>query len=92
MPINALLTKLNRVFIFAPMAFAKVFKFVRPSQLAAALGESPQTVANWRKRGLPHDRALLVARAVDWRVTPHELIPELYPHPDDGLPEDRRGR
>ncbi|MBL2607392.1 Cro/Cl family transcriptional regulator, partial [Klebsiella pneumoniae] len=25
---------------------------------------------------------------LDWQVTPHELRPDLYPNPTDGLPKD----
>jgi hypothetical protein len=39
---------------------------------------------------VPATRVLAIAAASDWMVTPHELRPDLYPHPDDGMPPDRR--
>jgi DNA-binding transcriptional regulator YdaS (Cro superfamily) len=47
-----------------------------------------QAVQQWRQ--VPSDRVLAVARAVDFRVTPHQLRPDLYPHPEDGLPNALR--
>ena len=31
-------------------------------------------------------RVIDVCAATGWRVTPHELRPDLYPNADDGLP------
>ncbi|MBL1626970.1 Cro/Cl family transcriptional regulator, partial [Klebsiella pneumoniae] len=31
---------------------------------------------------------LNACRVLDWQVTPHELRPDLYPNPTDGLPKD----
>jgi len=53
---------------------------------------SPQGVQKWLKGGLPPARVIVVAQGVGYRVTPHDLRPDIYPHPDDGLPEQARGR
>lgn len=58
--------------------------------LARRLRMSVQRLANWRKRGFPAEHAIRVSKAVGWKVTPHELAPEMYPHPDDGLPHELR--
>lgn len=47
-----------------------------------------QAIAKWEK--VPAERVLGVAEANEWRVTPHQLRPDLYPHPDDGLPAHLR--
>jgi DNA-binding transcriptional regulator YdaS (Cro superfamily) len=47
-----------------------------------------QAVQQWRQ--VPSDRVLAVARAVEFRITPHQLRPDLYPHPEDGLPNELR--
>lgn len=60
------------------------------SKLAAALGVKPQAVQQWSKNGVPPRRVIPAAAVVDFQVTPHELDQQLYPHPEDGLPEDRR--
>lgn len=62
---------------------------ITASELARKLGVTPQGVGQWKT--VPSDRVIEVSRACDWRVTPHELRPDLYPHPDDGLPEALRG-
>lgn len=49
-------------------------------------------INNWltRDKNIPSDWVLPLCESVDWQVTPHELRPDLYPHPHDGLPEDMR--
>ena len=59
------------------------------SQLAKTLSESDQLMYNWKKRGVPAERVLDVCRAVDWKSTPHELRPDLYPNTYDGLPVEK---
>lgn len=53
---------------------------------------SPWSVSKWIRDGLPSEHVLWLARETGWRWSPHQLAPDLYPHPDDGLPEERRGR
>ena len=49
----------------------------------------PQAVQQWKRT--PDGQVLNVARAIDFKVTPHELRADLYPYPDDGLPPPMRG-
>lgn len=58
--------------------------------VAAIVGARQQSVGYWLKEGLPSEHVIKIAAAVDFQVTPHELRPDLYPHPDDGLPADMR--
>lgn len=51
---------------------------------------SPQAVSKWADEGVPPGRVLTFAAAADYVATPHELRPDLYPYPDDGLPIERR--
>jgi len=51
---------------------------------------SIQRVNNWQDRGVPLDMTIFFCRAVAWDITPHQLHPDSYPHPEDGLPEERR--
>lgn len=48
----------------------------------------------WENRDLrvSHDYVLAVSEAVEWAVSPHELRRAMYPHPEDGLPLDMRGK
>jgi hypothetical protein len=43
-------------------------------------------VSKWRNR-LPSERVLWLALQTGWRFTPHLLAPNLYPNPDDGMPQ-----
>lgn len=60
--------------------------------LAERVGSNQTRVSEWKRRGKVADGAVLgVAAAVDFEVTPHQLRPDLYPHPEDGLPPELRG-
>lgn len=61
--------------------------------VAQRLGlKSAMAVSQWKKRGVPAEHILKICDMTDWLITPHELAPDLYPHPDDGMPEHRRNR
>lgn len=49
-------------------------------------------INNWiaRDKKIPSEWIIPLARAVDFNVTPHELRPDIYPHPEDGLPDALR--
>lgn len=47
-------------------------------------------VSKWTRDGLPAEHVLWLAEQTQWEFSPHDLAPELYPHPDDGLPAERR--
>ena len=57
------------------------------SALARGLGVSPMTISFWRTRSsgvVPVDRVMAIFELTG--VTPHELRPDIYPNPTDGLP------
>lgn len=56
--------------------------------MARALGLPFTTVGNWKMLCLPAEHVLAVARAAEWVVTPHQIAPQWYPNPFDGLPAD----
>lgn len=58
---------------------------------AEQIGVSQTMVSRW-SRGVKvsAESVFLLAKATDWQVTPHELRPDLYPHPEDGLPASLR--
>lgn len=56
-------------------------------KLAEMLGISAMAISHWKRRyeGLiPSSHVLPIYQATG--VTPHELRPDLYPNPTDGLP------
>lgn len=60
------------------------------TKVARAMGLRPQCVCNWAAKGrIPEAHVLAWCRAVEWRRTPHQIAPHLYPHPLDGLPGHR---
>lgn len=62
-------------------------------RLSADFGENItyQAIRKWEEAGcVPAERAIPVAEATNWAVTPHQLNPQIYRYPDDGLPVDRR--
>jgi DNA-binding transcriptional regulator YdaS (Cro superfamily) len=61
--------------------------------LAAKIGTGQATVSAWVNRydnTVGADYVIKVSEAVEWKVTPHQLRPDIYPHPDDGLPTEMR--
>lgn len=57
------------------------------TKLAQKVDVTKGAVGQWGDR-VPAERVLDVARAVGFAVTPHELRPDLYPNPTDGLPQE----
>lgn len=58
------------------------------TNLASMLGIKPMSVSRWKNRYhgvVPADRVLPIYAVTG--VTPHELRPDLYPNPTDGLPK-----
>lgn len=58
--------------------------------LGHACGVTSQAVSQWEVA--PSQHVIVIAAATGFEVTPHELRPDLYPHPEDGLPRELRGR
>jgi uncharacterized membrane protein YkvA (DUF1232 family) len=40
--------------------------------------------------GIPEKHVIDACAAVGYQVTPHQLRPDIYRHPDDGLPDEMR--
>lgn len=61
------------------------------NRLAEKMGGriTPSHIFNWLKRdrdGVSPVCVIQLAAAVDFQVTPHQLRPDIYPNPNDGLP------
>ncbi|HDR2721002.1 TPA: helix-turn-helix domain-containing protein [Enterobacter asburiae] len=67
----------------------KAIKFAgTATKLAAMLDIKPMSVSRWKNRYrgvVPAERVLQIFAATG--ITPHELRPDLYPNPTDGLPK-----
>lgn len=53
-------------------------------RISSALKISYEAVRKWKK--IPDGRVLEVCEIEEWRITPHEARPDMYPNPTDGLP------
>lgn len=40
----------------------------------------------------PAEMVIAISEALDWRLTPHDLRPDLYPNPADALPDGHASR
>jgi len=55
------------------------------AELARRVGVKNPSVSEWLKGGqVPPERVIEVYRASAGAATPHQLRPDLYPHPLDG--------
>lgn len=52
-----------------------------PACVAQALGVSPQAIGKWKKR-LPAERVLALEELSGFRVSRHDLRPDIYPAND----------
>ncbi|EKN4197670.1 transcriptional regulator [Yersinia ruckeri] len=49
--------------------------------------KSVQSVANWIiNNQVPADRVIQLCAMGQWKITPHQLRPDIYPNPRDGMP------
>ncbi|MFV8874715.1 transcriptional regulator [Serratia fonticola] len=67
----------------------KILSVCSQSELGRRVGKKSQTVSAWFRNGVANGEVLKVCRALNWLVTPHELRPDLYPNPTDGLPQQQ---
>ncbi len=64
------------------------------TRLAKRVGKEQGHVWDWlnkRAGKVPAELVCDVAKATGWKVTPHSLRPDIYRHPEDGLPAELRG-
>lgn len=59
---------------------------------AKTIGVSVPAVKHYRNgiRRVSPINVIPVCAATGWQITPHELRPDIYPNPSDGLPGDKR--
>jgi hypothetical protein len=82
---NLFTQKLNAVYSVRMQIEDLITQFTLTG-LATRCGVASQVIYNWRRRGIPVDQVLHIARSTEWFATPHQLRPDLYPNPTDGLP------
>lgn len=55
--------------------------FESQAALAAKLGVVPMAVTNWKRRGVPPDKAKAIEEATEGAVQRHELRPDIFDAP-----------
>lgn len=58
--------------------------------LAAAIGVTYQSVQKYLKTQVPAEQVIPICEFAEYKFTPHDLRPDLYPNPSDGLPQHIR--
>lgn len=90
----------SQLAVYAPVQmskdlFERAVRKIGSYRAVGALFDPPisaQAVQKWGGQGIPERRVIAVSAAAGFDPSPHELCPDLYPHPDDGLPASLRGR
>lgn len=57
-----------------------------PSAVARRRGRTSWAISKWARQGVPPNEVLWLAAQTEWKFTPHQLAPHLYPNPGDALP------
>lgn len=65
----------------------KITGIANQTEIAKRMGYTPQTVSLWFKNDVPLKNIRRLCDVLNWRVTPHEINPLIYPNPTDGLPD-----
>ncbi|HGJ5879642.1 MAG TPA: transcriptional regulator [Arsenophonus nasoniae] len=68
----------------------KIFAITTQSELGRKLGKRPQTISVWFRNRVPAECVFSMAKVLEWQITPHELRPDIYPNPTDGIPADKQ--
>jgi DNA-binding transcriptional regulator YdaS (Cro superfamily) len=55
-----------------------------PAAVGRLFKVSSQAVSQWQM--CAPERVIALAGATEWRVSPHDIRPDLYPDPQDGMP------
>ena len=66
----------------------KISSHLSQLEIATKLDTKQQNVSRWLSNRIPAERVIPFCDLLNWEVTPHELRPDLYPKPTDGLPTE----
>lgn len=62
------------------------------SHAATMLGlKTAWGVQKWSREGVPAEKVIAFCALAGYVRSPHQLRPDIYPHRDDGLPNELRG-
>lgn len=61
------------------------------TEIAIALGTTPQTVSLWLSGKVPANRVIPLCKVLEWTITPHQIREDIYPNQGDGMPAQEMG-
>ncbi|EAN7575817.1 helix-turn-helix domain-containing protein [Salmonella enterica] len=64
----------------------KIKAALTQDEIGRAMGCKQQTVWQWLNSQVPAKRVIPLCDLMRWEITPHEIRPDIYPNPTDGLP------
>lgn len=65
----------------------KITHHFSQGEIGRRMGCAQQTVFKWLSTRVPAERVIPLCELMEWKVTPHELRPDLHPTPVSGIPE-----
>lgn len=86
--------KCKNVYFLFMGSLEKAIKIIGgPKEVATYFGlKSTMAISHWKRRGIPASYVIKLSELTGWQVRPNDLAPQIYPHPDDGIPSSMRGR
>ncbi|EJZ7014671.1 helix-turn-helix domain-containing protein [Salmonella enterica] len=67
---------------------SKLMNHFTQAELGRVFNISQPAARKWLHSSLPPGRVIPLSEKMGWEITPHELRPDLYPNPTDGLPPE----
>ncbi|MGG5932540.1 hypothetical protein ACQSDP_23175 [Salmonella enterica] len=67
---------------------SKIMKRFTQADLGRIFNVSQPAARKWLNNTLPPLRVVPLCKEMGWEVIPHELRPDIYPNPTDGLPPE----
>ncbi|HGB5894214.1 TPA: transcriptional regulator [Salmonella enterica subsp. enterica serovar Kottbus] len=68
----------------------KIRRRFTQAKLAASIGLPQQVISRWvNGEPVPPKRVIQLCELLGWDVTPHEIRPDIYPNPTDGIPSEK---
>lgn len=61
---------------------AAIKHFGSQASLAKAVGVVPMAISNWKKRGVPPEKAKAIEKVTDGAVKRHQLRPDIFDAPE----------
>lgn len=75
------------------MTLNEFIKSNKQVQIAKLVGVSQAMVSKWFKgEAVSPEKVLKLSEISGYKLKPHQIRPDLYPHPNDGVPVEFRSK